>query len=329
MQLSQRGVALFMLCSVVLLSACQQADESDIARTDDGEIRLGQVEVIDTVARAVAPSDRPLVLKGLRGSVRLRAAPQATADLSFVRRGRGESRAEGRSVLEGISITERGTDTKYTYTLEADKESYAAVDIHGRAPAQAALRIKRLSGPVRVDSVQGALTIEHDHGDVTVRGAAAPVEARIKNGDIRVDVRSLVGEGDFLLETSNGDIHLGLPAGAPVQIDAQTNAGAIRTQGFSFSAERFVPVGAGARYNAQTAEGGPTIELRTQNGSITLRAVSPSPADTAAAPVPTADTTAAPQPDTAENTSDMRKAPDTTAVPDTTRGDTTAADTIF
>jgi len=301
--------------------ACQRTGESDVTRTGDGVLRLGTVEVVDTVARAVAPTGRPLVLEGLRGSVDLTGADQTTADLSFVRRGRGDSREAGQSVLEGISITESGTEAEYTYTLEAEETDYAAVDIQGQVPRAAALRIDRLSGGVHIDGVDGALTIDHEHGDVDVQQAAAPVEATIRNGDLQVAFRSVPAEGDMLLETANGDIHLGLPPSAAAQVDAQTDVGTIRTQGLAFGAEQFVPINAGARYDAQLGEGGPTIELRTQNGSITLRSVTPSDTTESApepATVPSTDTIMAPQPDAA---------PADTMSPDTMQADTTAADT--
>jgi len=314
-------VSLFALIMGGLLTACQRGVDSDIARTDDGVMRLGSVEVVDTVARAVSLSGRPLILEGLRGSVHLTGSDRSTADLSFVRRGRGDSQADGQSVLEDISITESGTEAEYTYTLAAEEKNYAAVDIRGQVPRSAALQIDRLSGAVHIQDVEGALTIDHQHGDVDVQGAAAPVEATIRNGDLHVAFQSVPAEGEMLLETSNGDVHLGLPPDASAQIDAQTDVGTIRTQGLSFSAEQFSPINAGARYNAQLGEDGPTIELRTQNGSITLRAVAPTDtADTTSAPatVPSADTTVAPQPDA--DTVDPRGT-------DTMSADTTAADT--
>ncbi|MBB4089358.1 DUF4097 family beta strand repeat-containing protein [Salinibacter ruber] len=309
-----------MLGLAVLGGGCQRGQESEVARSEDGVLRLGPVEVVDTVARAVAPSDRPLVVEGLRGSVRLTGAEQTTADLSFVRRGRGDTREAGQSVVEGISITESGTDAEYAYTLAADREDYAAVDVRGRVPRRTALRVDRLSGPVHVAGVEGALTVSHAHGDVTVQGAAGAAEVRIKNGDVAVGFQSLPPGGTHRIETANGDLRLRLPPDETVQIDAQTDAGTIRTRGLSFTNEQFAPINAGARYDAQTGDGGPTVELRTQNGSIVIEAADTSATDTTSAPatVPSSDTTVTPPPsaDTAETTA-----------PDTIQADTTAADT--
>ena len=321
MRWSSTALAIFgMLGLAVLGGGCQRGQESEVARSEDGVLRLGPVEVVDTVARAVAPSDRPLVVEGLRGSVRLTGAEQTTADLSFVRRGRGDTREAGQSVVEGISITESGTDAEYAYTLAADREDYAAVDVRGRVPRRTALRVDRLSGPVHVAGVEGALTVSHAHGDVTVQGAAGAAEVRIKNGDVAVGFQSLPAGGTHRIETANGDLRLRLPPDETVQIDAQTDAGTIRTRGLSFTNEQFAPINAGARYDAQTGDGGPTVELRTQNGSIVIEAADTSATDTTSAPatVPSSDTTVTPQPDadTAE-----------TMAPDTIQADTTTADT--
>lgn len=319
--------SLFVLLIGGLLGACQRGGESDVARTSEGVMRLGSVEVVDTVARAVAPNERPLVLEGLRGSVHLSGADQQTADLSFVRRGRGEDRDDGRSVLEGISITEEGTEREYIYTLAAEQEDYAAVDVRGTVPRQATLRIDRLSGAVTIDGVRGTLTVDHDHGPVDVQAAAAPVEVTIKNGDVRVGFQTVPTEGPIRLQTSNGDIDVGLPPDASVQIDARTNVGTIRTQGLSFGPEQFAPMNAGAQYTAQLGEDGPTLEVRTENGSITFRAQDPPNQDTTeaalepeSATVPATDTTvsAPSQPsDTVDSEQDTSTTMEQSAAPDT------------
>ena len=326
MQISRMFVVSLLALSLGgLLTACQRGGEPEVTRTEDGVVRLGSVVVVDTVSRAVAPTGRPLVFEGLRGSVHLTGEDGTTANLSFVRRGRGDSRDEGQSVLEGISITESGTEAEYTYSIAAEEENRATVDIRGQVPLQSSLRIDRLSGPVHIDSVEGPLTIEHQHGDVRVRGAAAPVETAIRNGDVQVSFQAVPPDGSILLRTSNGDLQLGLPAGASAQIEARTEVGTIRTQGLSFMDEQFAPVNAGARYEAQLGEGGATIEMRTQNGSISIREIARTrsgPADTTSVPatVPSSDTTMAPQPD-ADTVDTMGT--------DTMSVDTTAADSVF
>jgi hypothetical protein len=55
-------------------------------------------------------------------------------------------------------------------------------------------------------------------------------------------------------------------------------------QGLTFAQERLTPVDAGARYTAQLGGGDAVVELRTENGIVTLQAASADPADDTTAP---------------------------------------------
>jgi len=309
-----------VLGTLLVVAGCRQTSDPDVTQTADGTLKLGSVEAVDTLARAVAPSGRPLVVEGLRGSVRLRGAEATTADLSFVRTGRGDSPAAARAVLDDIRVTESGGAEAYTYTLAAEGTAYAAVDVRGTVPREAALRVERVSGPIAVQGVAGGLTLRHDHGAVSVEGAAGPVEVDIENGDIDVGMRRVSSEASVSLTTENGTLTLRLPPDADATVSAETRVGPIRTRGLSLTDEQFTPLDAGGRYSAQLGAGDATIDLQTRNGTITIQA-----ADTTQAPP--ADTLGAP--DTTE-TPDLPPS-DTTVAPvpglDSTGADTTAADT--
>lgn len=303
---------------VVLVGACEESGSSDIGQTEEGTLRLGSVEAVDTVSRAVAPNDRPLVLNSFRGSVQLTGGRGETAELMFLRRGRGEDAEAARSVLEDISLTEEGTSEAYTFTLESEGEAYAAVDIQGTVPPPTAVQIEQLSGPVQIHGVEGALTLQHEQGSVEVLGAAAPVEVEVQNGDVRVDFRHLPPEATVTLRTANGDVQLGLPTDASARLEARTNVGAIRTGDLSLMEERFTPLNAGGRYNAELGNGEASIDLRTDNGVITIQATD----TTRRAPTPPPDTIPIPPSDTV-----VTQRPDTADTVSTEQEDTTEADT--
>jgi len=147
-----------------LLGACQQPSTTDVDQTEEGVVRLGSVEAVDTLARGVTPNDRPLVLDGFRGRVRLTGADQESADLRFVKRGRGDDAETARGVLEDVSIQESGTQDTYTYSLEAAAGAYAAVDVSGTVPRKTELRLEGSTGPVTVTGVQAPIRVAHDHG---------------------------------------------------------------------------------------------------------------------------------------------------------------------
>lgn len=307
-----------VLLTVGLAGGCEQPSTSDVNQTEKGVVRLGSVEAVDTVARAVAPSGRPLVIDGFRGRVDLAGGDTETADLQFVRRARGESAETARGVLEDVTITESGSEQSYTYTLETDGRAYAAVDVSGTVPRGAALRIEQESGPVTLRDVAGPLTVKHEHGPVTIRGASASVEVETKNGDLDVALQSVPADATIALRTKNGNVTLRLPPDASAQFSAETSAGNVRTRGLALSDQEFLPRDAGGEYAAQLGTGDASVELHTENGSVLVQSIdttaldpgldtlSPPPSDTTVTGPPApdtvqaTDTTTAPAPDTTE-----------------------------
>jgi FlaG/FlaF family flagellin (archaellin) len=333
-------LSLLLAIAVLLtaaLGACRQPSTTDVDQTEEGVLRLGSVEAVDTVARAVAPSGRPLVIEGFRGPVALEGGPGSTADLQFVRRGRGADAETARGVLEDITITESGSDESYTYTLETDGGAYAAVDVRGTVPRDADLTVDRSTGPVTLDGIAGPLTVTHEHGPVTIRGAAASVEVEIKNGDVAVQMAALPADATVALRTVNGDVTVRLPPDASAQLSAETSAGLIRTQGLALAEQNFTPRDAGGEYTAQLGPGEAPVELQTKNGSIRIAALADSdttqaaPIDTVGTPTAAPDTAPAPAPDRAVPPADTTvaapAAPDT-AAPGGARPDPAAADTV-
>jgi len=307
-----------VLVATGLTGGCEQPSTSDVNQTDEGVVRLGSVEAVDTVARAVAPSGRPLVIDGFRGRVDLEGGDTETADLQFVRRARGESAETARGVLEEVTITESGSEQNYTYTLETEGRAYAAVDVSGTVPRDAALRIEQASGPVTIREVAGPLTVKHDHGPVTIRGASASVEVETKNGDLDVTLRSVPVDATIVLRTKNGDVTLRLPPDASAQFDAETSAGNVRTRGLALTEQEFLPREAGGEYAARLGTGDASVELHTENGSVLVQSVDTTTLDPGLdtlSPPPSDTTVTGPSaPDTVQ-VQDPLQAPDTTTAP--------------
>jgi len=311
-----------------LLGACQQPSTTDVDQTEEGVVRLGSVEAVDTLARGVTPNDRPLVLDGFRGRMDLTGADQEGAELRFVKRGRGEDAATARGVLADVSVQESGSQDTYTYSLEAAAGAYAAVDVSGTVPRGTELRLEGSTGPVTVTGVRAPITVAHDHGSVSLRGTADSLDVKIENGDLSVHAAEVPPDAEVRLRTTNGDVTLRLPPASSAQISAQTSVGVIRTQGLPLTDQRFNPQNAGGRYDAQLGAGGASVELRTENGSVLIAARDTTATESTVRPsppvdslrVPPSDTTVTPQP--ASDTMNAPPTPDTGAT-DTVNGDTT------
>lgn len=254
----------------MLLAACQTEDRS-IGVSDDGEMVIGQTEVDETVVRGVNPGNRTLVLSGFTGNVQITGSGDANARLEFIKRARASDATGARRVLGDVHIDESGTDDSYVFTMTSDRPAQSAVDVRGTVPTGTPIRVTMESGSIELSAVDGPLEIANEHGSVRVAGVGRPVTIETRNGDVELGMRLVPSDGSISVTTHNGDITLALPASASAQLEARTSAGAIRTTGLSYTNRRLQQTGAGARFTSQLGQGNASIELRTENGSITIQ----------------------------------------------------------
>lgn len=155
------------------------------------------------------------------------------------------------------------------------------------------LELRTDDGSVRVSEAPGDMTIVTRDGSITLERVAGRVDARTGDGSIRVSgsPSSLVLETrdggvtvqanadtvmqqDWSVRTGDGSVVMELPSAFAADIDAETQDGSVRTD---------LPVAGAADGDRQRREqrrvlrgklgaGGRTIKLRTNDGSIRLRA---------------------------------------------------------
>jgi DUF4097 and DUF4098 domain-containing protein YvlB len=139
-----------------------------------------------------------------------------------------------------------------------------------------AIELQGGAGNVNLCTSNGAIQLQDAMGHVRVETSNGKIKASVgqlkegvfstSNGSINVKVRE--GNAPVTAKTSNGSIHLALPADFDGQLDARTSHGRVHSE---------LPVstteGTRNRLVGQIGEGGETmVKLRTLNGSIHLRA---------------------------------------------------------
>ena len=313
------GMATLMLLG---LAACGKG--TGVGETEEGSLVLGTSEATETVTRAVAPGDRTLVIDGFAGNVALTGVDDDVARLTFTKHARGNDEKAARRALGRIRIEESGDETTYRFALRADAPRVSRVDVTGMVPRGTTLRILLKNGNVTLTDLEGPVTVNGENGNVRIAGAGAAVEVETRNGSIAVGMTRLAPDAVVRLATVNGDLTLALPPDASARVEARTNAGEIRAEGLVFADRSLDPVGAGGRFHGRLGSGGAVVELKTENGNVTMRAglldAAPSPADatpadTTAMPADSlampADTTATPF-DSTTTPAGMTSPPDTT-----------------
>jgi len=135
-------------------------------------------------------------------------------------------------------------------------------------------RLKSDSGSLTLNGCRGLLDLQTNFGDIEVRNARQATPAlKTDSGKIYFS-GSLDGEGVHRVESGFGKVHLVLPAGAAFDLDAETDFGSIKTD-FAVTMTEFEEKHIVGEVNG----GGPSLQIHTGSGDITLESVTVEPTE--------------------------------------------------
>lgn len=137
-------------------------------------------------------------------------------------------------------------------------------------------------GPMEVEGLHGALTIENSNAGIHISGARNALLASTSNGPITARFEALPADAPVSFITSNDSVSVTLPGGSGAALHLETDNGRITSE---FDLEllpgpRPIPTGAprGPSLRAEIGGGGSLIRIRTDNGDIHVRrAAGPGP----------------------------------------------------
>jgi hypothetical protein len=122
------------------------------------------------------------------------------------------------------------------------------------------------NGGLGVASVVGQVRLETTNGGITLESMAGEVRGRTTNGGISVVLDGDTWHGDGLdVETSNGGVHLSVPADYSAELVTGTVNGQLRL-GFPVTVEGTLR----KEVRATLGDGGPTVRAKTTNGGVKL-----------------------------------------------------------
>ena len=127
-------------------------------------------------------------------------------------------------------------------------------DVRLRELATSAV-VKNANGDTWIGSAGGDLRVHAANGSISVDLARASVVAKSSNGDVRLGE---VARGSVVLETSLGDLEVGIPEGTPAWLDARATAGRV---------ENALETASAPDPSAETIE----VRARTTAGNVLIR----------------------------------------------------------
>jgi hypothetical protein len=133
----------------------------------------------------------------------------------------------------------------------------------------AAGRLTSTNGSIRAIDAAAALTIATTNGGINVEGHRGSLDASTDNGSIDIEVRTLAADQHVDGHADNGRINLDLPSDIGAALTAETDNGFVSFREHDFDAAT-VAVRTFRHVVATLNAGGPTIDVRTDNGEIRI-----------------------------------------------------------
>jgi len=206
------------------------------------------------------------VLENVNGSVHVDGWDRDEVEVSAVKTGTNEARDVQQVKIE-VDNSKPGqiaVHTRYPKGEGAD----VAVEYHVHVPFRVLLgSVGTVNGSVIVRGVEGGGELRSVNGNIEVSNSSGRFSEKTTNGDIRLELRQLMAGGPMSLETVNGSVLLGLPAGARADLKVLSMNGDVYSE---------LPVSRGAgtlaphAFKAKLGTGGGEISVRTVNGGIRL-----------------------------------------------------------
>jgi hypothetical protein len=199
--------------------------------------------------------------------------PEAVRDVSLsleqqggrvVVRAREADRSDESWGFRGVSVRLVATVPRGTLLrLESGDGRIAVHGVDGRIVASTA------DGGIRLEDV-GAADVKTADGSIRIAGRLTDVRARTADGSVSI----LADEGsqpaqDWTVTSNDGAVVVQLPPAIDADIDAYTGDGHITVR--ELGTDRRVRGRATSTFRTRLNNGGPTIRVRTDDGSITFR----------------------------------------------------------
>lgn len=141
------------------------------------------------------------------------------------------------------------------------------VSFRVQAPESTNVEFTTSNGSLAATGIRGQLRLRTSNGSIALTDVAGDVQAETSNGSVNATLSGTRWDGEGLdISTSNGSVRLGVPENYNARIIASTSNGSLN---FGFPITVSGNLG-GRRRDVDTTigSGGPTIRLRTSNGSV-------------------------------------------------------------
>jgi hypothetical protein len=223
------------------------------------------------------PPDGEVRITNRTGRIEVAGVSGSSVEIRAERIVRAATEQKARDLLSKIAMTEETSSDHVAVATEGIPGILIGVSVevnfHVRMPQTARLRVQLTNGDVTADGIEGSTVLSTTNGRVTGANLRGATEAHVVNGRINLDIAGFGDRAAVSATTTNGSVDLKVPLDANGTLSAATVNGQVHVIELPFTpdAEADGDRRRGRRTSGQINAGGTPINLRTVNGSITVR----------------------------------------------------------
>ena len=255
-----------LLVLAALVAGPLQADERVVADTrwcsEDGDWRESAryCEVRETTLAAsgvIVVDARP------NGGIEVRGWDRSDVRVRVKIVGTAAAEADARAIVSEVRLDTAGTVQVSGPERRSGRGWYASFKLD--VPRAQALRLQADNGGLHLEGVEGDVELHSVNGGIHVDGVGGHIHGETVNGGIHVELAGGEWQGQGLdLSTTNGGLHLEVPADYNARLEASTVNGGVHSDVASAHPGRR----RGGRIATDLGRGGPLIRLETTNGGL-------------------------------------------------------------
>lgn len=202
---------------------------------------------------------------GANGSIKVHGWANSDVLVRACIQAAAPSDSEARSLASQVAIT-RGSGMIEPSGPSNEDHQHWGVSYEVWVPNAASLDMKTNNGSIAVSGVAGLIRFHTQNGSVHLTEVAGDVDGSTVNGSLTIDLVGSGWKGNGLrAETTNGSVRLSVPQNFSAQVQASTVNGRLKVD-FPVTVSGEI----GKTMSFQLGSGGPSVEAKTVNGSVTI-----------------------------------------------------------
>jgi Putative adhesin len=230
--------------------------------TDSGEVRD---QINKTVPLAPGSNVRVSIVSG---EINIETWDSDRAEINIT------IKASDTAAMEREPIIVEDTPNSLTIRVENDNEGrrrgrdrgWVSHDVRLKLPKSVNLKVASVNGGIDVGAITGEVTASSVNGGIAIAQAGTATHLNSVNGSISISLLRL-SEAGLRVSTVNGSVKIGLPSETNAEISFTSVNGGVNSD-LPITVIGEVKRG---QLRGRVGDGGPTINITSVNGGVTLR----------------------------------------------------------